>query len=504
MTGCTCGLWSRWDRQSWLSLRCFLGVLLLASAIFVALPASGDKGGLWYQDWTEARDKAVRLDRPLFIYFDAAWCSWCHRYEREVLTEPNVRRALARHTVPVRLDYDAHADRARRLGGPGLPLNVLMAPDGQVRRAFSGILSARDLVAWIRSDGKTGPTGSKEAAIRPTGLDRAAYRAFRQAFLDRLERLWVPAEDTFAGRFLTGTAIKRPQPRTWLWLRQQGLWPERRVRAAPVAVDRLLDALEGGFFYYRDFHGPERHLETAKLLEPNAWLAAWLVGAPDRRSRLAAASARLFVTGVLRGPEGRFRRGRIADADYYALPPVKRLRTEPPPLQEQRLAGANAEAALALAHVAEVTGRPGPAEAGARALDNVLAHHLRHDRLYRVHGPDGARHPDRPMDVFRVLVAGAELQKRSPAPHRARRLEQVAAIGARWLSRRMGGAEGPKPAPELAGWVARACGAGFEALPTGCRAWALRRLELRPETRPDWLIPGLKAWARYLDEEGAG
>jgi hypothetical protein len=75
----------------------------------------------------------------------------------------------------------------------------------------------------------------------------------------------------------------------------------------------------------------------------------------------------------------------------------------------------------------------------------------------------------------------------------------VAERAAEWLERRMG--EESVPRSELAALAARACGlrARYPALPAGCQGWALRHLTLRPETRPDWLIPGLRAWQARLD-----
>jgi hypothetical protein len=482
------------------AVRLLLGVLLLT----LAAPAWPAAERLWHRDLATAQAEARRLDKPVFVYFDAAWCSWCHRYERQTLQTPEVRRALRRHAVPVRIDWDARADLVHRFGGRGLPFNVLLAPDGQVVRTFTGILAPDDLIALLRRPA----AGEDEPAApiqRPQSLDAAAYRAFRDAFLAHLDRLYDPALGTLAGRFATGTGLKRPQPRTWLWLADNGLWPERRRRAARADAGRLLDRLDGGFFYYVDPHRPDSHLETAKLLEPNAWLAAWLADTPGQ-PRLAAQSGWFFLNGVLRAPAGGFWRAQVADADYYAQPVAQRLRRAPPPVQRLKLAGANAEAALALVRVGRRLDRPQAAAAARGALDFVLARMWRAGRLHRTWRPSGPAGPELPGDLLRVLVAGAAVQAAAPDPQRATRLGRVADKAAAWLAGRMAVSPPPSLRPELAGWAARACGlrARYPQLPDGCQGWALRRLALAAETRPDWLVPGLRAWRQRLDRQTAG
>jgi hypothetical protein len=475
--------------------------LLPPLLLLLAAPAwTAPEGGFWQRDLQAAQAEARRQGRPLFLYFDAAWCSWCHRYERDTLRDPAVRRALRRRTVPVRIDWDARPDLVHRFGGRGLPFNVLLAPDGQVLRTFTGILAPADLIALLRQPTADQSGQASGRGHRPEGLGADAYRAFRDAFLDHLDRLYDPALGTLAGRFATGTGLKRPQPRTWLWLADAGLWPERRQRAARADAERLLDPLDGGFFYYVDPHRPDSHLETAKLLEPNAWLTAWLAETPGR-PRLAAQSGWFFLSGVLRGPDGGFRRAQLADADYYALAAGERLKRPSPPVQRLRLAGANAEAALALLRAGPSLGRPEPAAAARAAVDFVLGRMWRGGQLFHALGPEGLTGPDLPGDLFRVLVAGDAVQEAFPQDQRGRRLARVADNAAAWIGERMT-ASSPSVRTELAGWIARGCGLRmrYPQLPAGCQAWALRRLTLAAETRPDWLVPGLRAWQQRLEQ----
>ncbi|MFP4560306.1 MAG: thioredoxin family protein [Thiohalorhabdus sp.] len=493
--------------HGWLGagLALLLGVLLAAAP--AAAPGQGEaparvdwEAAGWLDDLSAAQKRARQAGKPVFVYFDAEWCSWCHRYEAETLSEPRVQRALRAATVPVRLDWDARRDLVQRFGGRGLPFNVLLAPDGRVLRTFTGILPPAELIALVRDIPEAAPA-PEESAITPSGLGRPDYEAFRGAFLEHVERLYAPDVGTLAGRYETGTGLKRTQPRTWMWLAGRPGWAERAREARTAEVERLLDPLDGGFFYYVDPHRPEAHRETAKLLEHNAWMVAWLAGSDRQRVRNAAWSGWFFLRITLWDAEnGGFWRARIADADYYARPASERLARRAPPVDRAKLADANAQAALALLRAGRRLEDPTLAEHARGALDFVLEELLHEGRLYHSLR-DGERVvADLPEDLFWVLIAGDAVQEQATEAGRAERLEAVAGLTARWLDERMEEGGGV-PSGETAALAARACGLRerYPQLPEGCREWALERLALGPETRPDWLIPGLRAW-----EERAG
>lgn len=91
----------------------------------------------WTTSESEARDRARREDRPLLIFADAAWCVPCRELEAGLFTEPRVI-AAARGAVALRLDVtdvdDPLVARAmERLGARGLPLVVVLGPEGRER-----------------------------------------------------------------------------------------------------------------------------------------------------------------------------------------------------------------------------------------------------------------------------------------------------------------------------------------------------------------------------------
>ena len=84
-----------------------------------------------------ARERAQRQDRPLLVFPFAAWCVPCKELEDGLFTEPRVV-AAARGAIALRLDVtDVDDPRVapamERLGARGLPLVVVIGPDGRER-----------------------------------------------------------------------------------------------------------------------------------------------------------------------------------------------------------------------------------------------------------------------------------------------------------------------------------------------------------------------------------
>lgn len=461
----------------------------------------------WVAGFERGLEQARVRNRPAFVYFDAPWCSWCHLYQAETLDQPPVRTALARDFIPVVVDYDARPDLIERFRARGLPYTLILAPDGRVLNAFTGVLSAPDLLdVLVRV--KEAPVSTLDAepfadTVRPAGVDRAAYLRFREAFIEHLERLYRPGDGTLAGSYATGATLKRPSPLTWIYLDREGLWPERSGAAARAERDRLWDRANGGFFNFLDPSHPEKdHLETSKLLEANAWLSVWMAhhGARDPEARAAALSGWFYLREVLwdQGAGGFFQAQR-ADASYYGLYGTPRLRADPPPVERIKRADTNAQAAWALADLSRLLGEAQPADFAAGTMDYIVRRLVRTGRLYHIERLGRLETPTLPQDMFWVLAAAAEVEAVRPDPARRSGIATVERAAAQWLRERMRTRDGEELSVELAGLVAWVAATGrYAALPKDAAAWALGQLRIEPHTPPDELVIGLRAWEAVL------
>lgn len=483
-----------------------MAIVAFAVAAFGSLQTGWREAG-WYENYELALEESRRSNRPVLVYFDAIWCSWCQQYKREVLDKPQVKLFIHRYYSPVVVDFDARPDLFNHFGGRGLPFTVFLSPDGNVVNRFVGILSVKDFLQTLKENAerfkpKLGVLPSLSNTIHVRKLDRDGYQQFRKAFLDHISLLYSDELETLVGQYETGATLKRPSPRTWLWLTKHELWPVRAEKAIVVERNRLLDKQDGGFFNFLDPGRPEGdYLESSKLLEANAWLIAWFARA-SRDSKFAAVGADIgwfYLRDVLWDKKsGGFWQAQIADSKYYELPVPERIKKSPPPVDKIKRADTNAQAAIALYRAGRDRNNAEMKRYAKKTLNFILDQMVQDEILFHVRNDANGSVAALPQDWFWVLLAGQEISGISQ--ERERKMRNIAKQASAWLQQQMDSKRPPILSVELAALIARSsCGRTAQArLPESTCGWALRQLRIEPETPPDELVPGLLAWESYL------
>jgi uncharacterized protein YyaL (SSP411 family) len=329
----------------------------------------------------DAFERARREGKPIFMVLSAVWCYWCKTYKEEALETPAVSLFLNQHFVPIFVDHDRRVDLARRFSR-GLPTTVLMDPEGQVRHAFSGFLTA-DKLLWVLTKVKEEVATTKAAPItrpRHAGDTEPSLPptpdSFR-ALLERLDRYLEENLDPAHGGFGT----RRKHPRAWFVSYLLGRYAEAKQARYLDAARRTLDGVarglsdpaEGGFFRFsgtRDWRDPH----TEKLSPLNASLglamleASRLTGEP--RYRETADKAFGYLLRSLHDSRGGgFFGSQAASKTYYRLSLEERRRVAPPSVNRIKYAGWNGEVAYALLLASRATGREDLRTAALRSLD---------------------------------------------------------------------------------------------------------------------------------------
>ena len=235
----------------------------------------------WYPWGDEAREKARKEDKPIFLSIGYSTCHWCHVMERESFENEDVARVLNEHFVPVKVDREERPDLDRvymlfvqaSTGSGGWPMSVWMTPEGKPffggtyfppdtrygRPGFRAILerlarawkeerprieqSGTQVIEQLRQYGEAqNGSSEKPAGIGQHTLD-AAFNAFRRSFDARL------------GGF--GGAPKFPRPSVLNFLLRYGASTgneEARdmvlVTLRAMAKGGMHDQLGGGFHRY--------------------------------------------------------------------------------------------------------------------------------------------------------------------------------------------------------------------------------------------------------------
>src|SRR5438876_174684 len=174
----------------------------------------------WYPWGDEAREKARKEDKPIFLSIGYSTCHWCHVMERESFENEDVAKVLNEHFVPVKVDREERPDLDRvymlfvqaSTGSGGWPMSVWLTPEGKPffggtyfppdnrygRPGFRSILESlarawRDERDKVEESGaqvleqlrQYSFSGNEKAQAGKPALD-AAYYGYRRSFDRRL------------------------------------------------------------------------------------------------------------------------------------------------------------------------------------------------------------------------------------------------------------------------------------------------------------------------------
>ena len=125
----------------------FLIIVLFVLVMSAARWSQGEEIVPWRDDYAAARAEAVANDKPLLVYFTAAWCRPCQRMKTTTWADQRVEAAL-RDYVPVKVDVDHQPAIANEYRVEAVPSFLILGPEG-VTRATSGYHPPQDFLRWL-------------------------------------------------------------------------------------------------------------------------------------------------------------------------------------------------------------------------------------------------------------------------------------------------------------------------------------------------------------------
>ncbi|MEH6823935.1 MAG: DUF255 domain-containing protein [Motiliproteus sp.] len=385
-----------------------LRTILLGLALLFAqgVPAYTHHGSpiQWMEYSDAAFARAQAENKPIFMLISAVWCYNCHIYEAALNTPP-VADTLNRAYIAIFVDYDRRQDLARAYPAVGIPVTVILAPNGEHLVSVPGAIPRPRLLASLNktlqflaneyrpeeevvTKTEARPQQPLSRALLKHYLDRfsqqisngfdPAYGGFglaqKEPHADLLLRLlelersgsdrWrVPLQttlDAILGPGQPPPSGARPPVETLLRLRAQqtGLLGAVQRLQEQHKLTGLFDPVEGGFFRYatrRNWSVP--HFE--KMLFENAQLTELMLQASlqfkQPRYRNAADSSLAYLLNHLYDQEtGRFFGSQGADEVYYHLTRDERAQVSPPPIDRTSYAQSSARALITFLQAARL------------------------------------------------------------------------------------------------------------------------------------------------------
>lgn len=105
----------------------------------------------WHKSLKAAHKLAIETDKPLLIVFGASWCHYCHKLERETLSDKRLVAAIERDFVPVHLDFDRDAKVAKILEVERLPCTVILSPQADLLQKTEGYTDYKGYVKILQA-----------------------------------------------------------------------------------------------------------------------------------------------------------------------------------------------------------------------------------------------------------------------------------------------------------------------------------------------------------------
>lgn len=157
----------------------------------------------FYKKVDEARAAAGASNKLIFVDFFAEWCTWCHRFEREIVPSEVFQQAT-KDMILLRVDTEDRGEGtafARKYNVSRLPTFVVLTPHESIAAVIQGYAPAPDFVQRmnvelakyqkLEADAKA--EGSKTPEQRLAIARELTARLDYRAAIPRLEKLTASA-----------------------------------------------------------------------------------------------------------------------------------------------------------------------------------------------------------------------------------------------------------------------------------------------------------------------
>lgn len=175
----------------------------------------------WHTDMESARKEAADSGKPIFLYFTADWCGYCHKMEDNTLKTETVSRYLSENYVLFKVDYDNNKDLVAKYRISGVPASIISDPALENAAKTSGYMEVEPFMSWSKeAEFKVSPAAiaaAKEEAELYTqetstsfreGLSTDQYKAIRDFFQKCADR--DPKAVSFAKEHLVAEVKYQP------------------------------------------------------------------------------------------------------------------------------------------------------------------------------------------------------------------------------------------------------------------------------------------------------
>jgi thioredoxin-related protein len=139
-------------KKNWKQASAILGLLLLllTTGGDIAASAQPAEGGIQWLTYAEGRERGEAENKKLFVVFNADWCRYCLKMEKETFRNPTVVAYVNRNFVPVSVNSDKEKSIARKFNVRGLPSTWFLSENGERIGGRPGFIPADEMLQILK------------------------------------------------------------------------------------------------------------------------------------------------------------------------------------------------------------------------------------------------------------------------------------------------------------------------------------------------------------------
>jgi len=124
--------------------------LLFAAAVMVLADETSDMPKAKYvTSFDEAKELAATENKPIIIDFYTDWCTWCKKFDKEVMTDPKAIEFLDNNVIFAKINAEVDTNVSQAYKIMGFPTFVVAKADGEEYDRVAGYLPTEDFIKTV-------------------------------------------------------------------------------------------------------------------------------------------------------------------------------------------------------------------------------------------------------------------------------------------------------------------------------------------------------------------
>jgi len=102
------------------------------------------------QNYKEAIEKSVELNKPVLVFFSADWCSWCHKMKNQIFPKESVKKLLKNYIL-VFVDVDDDPEIFNDHDYEYIPAYSIIDAKEKILKKGSGFKNEKIFGSWLNN-----------------------------------------------------------------------------------------------------------------------------------------------------------------------------------------------------------------------------------------------------------------------------------------------------------------------------------------------------------------